>query len=113
MALFFAGIVLGGLTFGAATFVVLQDFMYQEPGGWPLIGAGIGALFGLFFSRMLFDGALIVISAAVGAILLMRSFSEAWFFSPAQEGIGTLILFLAGLAAQTSRKARKPPKHDE
>lgn len=112
MALVFAGVVLGGLGFGAGTYVVMNDVLFQEPAGWPLVAAGIGAVFGLLFARSLFDGTLIVVSAAVGALLLTRSLSDVWLLTSAQEAVGLIALFVVGMAAQTGRKRKRRPDDD-
>lgn len=106
-ALLFAGVVLGGLGFGAAAYVVTTDFLHQDPSGWPFVAGAIGAFFGLLFARMLFDGALIVVSSAVGAMLLIQGLSAAWLLSPSHEALGALGLFAIGLAAQTGRKRKR------
>ena len=111
-ALLFAGVVLGGLTFGAASYVVLTDFLHQDPSGWPFVAGAFGAFFGLLFARTLFDGALIIVSSAVGALLLIRVLSAAWALVPTYEALGALGLFALGLAAQTGRK-RKPRLDDD
>lgn len=112
MALVFAGVVLGALACGFGTFVLLEDVMSRDPDGWPLLAALLGAFLGLIFARAVFNGALILVSAAVGAGLLTTVLSAAWLLTPLQEAISVAVLFAVGLMAQAGRKKR-PPRHDE
>ena len=111
MALNLAGSILGALIFGWATYVIHVEMLFKDPAGWPLLAAGVGAFFGLLFAQKLFNATLVVVSSAVGALLLVQGLSATYAWDPGRETVAAGVLFFFGLLVQKGR--RKAPRHDE
>jgi hypothetical protein len=90
LALFFQqlAIAVGGFMAGSAIAVQLAYLVWGHPGGWTILIGGIIGAVGLF---LLFDWALIVLSAMAGAVLIVQAVAHRIAAGP------FLFLLLAGV----------------
>ena len=91
---------LGGLLTGAYLGYFLSEPFLQEP--WPWVSLGVGAVLGFFMVLYLFNGALILLSSLLGAMVLLEPMDA----KPEVRLAITGALVLVGCAFQS----RNPPK---
>ena len=87
-----AGFLLGG--YGA---LLLAQALHFDPGSWWILVYLVGGLIAALVAAMLFEGALIALSAILGAAMLIR----AWPLPPPVQLWLFLVLVLVGIAVQS------------
>lgn len=98
LAIGVAGLVLGG--WGAL--VLIQEFA-PDLGLVGLLLVALGGALGLVFASRLFRAALIVVTSAVGAVLILRPLE----LDPQVEIAAWIVLALVGVVTQVGKKRRK------
>ena len=97
---------LGGVLTGAYLGYFLSEPFLQEP--WPWVALGVGAVSGFFLILFVFNGALILLSSVLGAMVLLEPMDA----KPEVRLAVTGALVLVGCLFQSRNRSKEKTKKD-
>ena len=95
----------GALVGAYVGYHLLQPYVVEP---WPWVGLGVGVLVGFLMVMMVFNGALILLSSLLGAMMLLEPMSA----SPEVRMAVTAGLVIVGCAIQTRSRPKEKKEKD-
>jgi hypothetical protein len=114
LAVFLQRLMIAVAGFLAAGYVLLSLLGYfgVELGNLAWLGFLVGGVCGAILASLVFDWALVILSALLGATLMVQGLSETVpGFEPSLNGLLILVLFFVGIAIQTGYISRGRTRH--